>query len=277
VIPGLDHSYRSRINTATGVELFCRHWGSGQSVVFVSSWGFSSKMWCYQMQHLATLGLHCVAYDRRGHGRSDQPIDGYDMDTLADDLASVIEELNLREVIVVGHSMGGAEIVRYMARHGSARIAKVVLVAPLTPFFQQTSGNPDGVPEADLAALREQWATDFPKWVHDNKDPFFAPETCPDTKAWLIDDMLGMFVPVLIACNRSLVSTDLRPDLAKIDRPTLILHGDADASAPLEITGKPTAAGIKGAVLKIYPGAPHGLFLTHVQEVNTDLAAFIRE
>ena len=128
--------HRSRITTPTGVELYCRHWGTGRPVVFVSSWGFSSKMWCYQMQFLGALGMHCVAFDRRGHGQSDQPTQGYDMNTLAGDLAAVIEKLELRDVVLVGHSMGGAEIVRYLALHGSARIAKVVLLAPLTPFFR---------------------------------------------------------------------------------------------------------------------------------------------
>ena len=270
-------AHLSRIVARGGVELFYRQWGAGRPVVFLSSWGFSSKMWCYQMQYLAALGMRCIAFDRRGHGQSDQPDHGYDMDTLADDLAAVIEALELEDVVLVGHSMGGAEIVRYLASHGSQRVARIALLAPLTPFFKKTPDNPDGVPEADLAALRGAWATDFPRWVQDNKRAFFLPETSSDTMAWLINDMLGMFLPVLIACNKSLVDTDLRADLAKVDRPTLILHGDQDASAPVEITGRPTSVGIEGAILKIYPGAPHGLFLTHVQQVNADLAAFIRE
>ena len=263
------------LRTRSGVTLFCRSWGEGQPVVFLHSWGFSSQMWTYQMAYLGERGMQCTAYDRRGHGRSDQPSSGYDLDTLADDLADILEGFDLHDVVLVGHSMGGAEILRYAGRHGTSRIAKVVLLAPMTPFFLQTPDNPCGVPAAMLAQVREQWAIDFPKWIEDNKRPFFVPETSSQMMDWLTLDMQRMSVPIAIACNKSLVETDLRSDLSKVDRPTLVIHGDADMSTPLDITGKPTADGIKGAILKIYPGAPHGLFVTHMDQVNRDIEAFV--
>lgn len=263
------------LRTRSGVTLFYRSWGAGQPVVFLHSWGFSSLMWTYQMTYLGERGMHCIAYDRRGHGRSDQPAHGYDMDTLADDLADVLEGFDLHDVVLVGHSMGGAEILRYVGRHGTSRIAKVVLLAPVTPFVLQTPDNPNGIPATVLEQARAPWSVDFPKWIEDSKPPFFMPDTSPQMMDWLALEMQRLPLPIAIACNKTLVETDLRPDLSKVDRPTLVLHGDADASAPLEITGKPTADGIKDAILKIYPSAPHALFVTHMDHVNRDIEAFV--
>jgi non-heme chloroperoxidase len=233
-------------------------------------------MWAYQVADLSDQGLRCIACDRRGHGRSDVPAGGYDMDTLADDLAAVIEQLDLRDVVLVGHSMGCGEILRYVARHGSGRVAKIAFLAPATPFPLKTPDNPGGAPMAYFEQMWATWAKDFPRWVEENKGPFFAPQTSPAMVDWMIRMLEETPTPVAIATSRAMVTTDLRGDLARIDRPTLILHGDKDASAPVELTGRPTAAGIRGAVLKVYPGAPHGLFVTHLEQVNRDLLAFAR-
>ena len=260
------------------MELFHLDWGSGKPVVFVSAWGLSSKMWAYQIAHLGSHGVRCVAFDRRGHGRSDIPGHGYDLDTLADDLAAVIEQLELSDVVLVGMSNG-------------ARQPDFALCRPArhAPDFQDRPAGPDdavraqdgrqsryGAPKEYFEQLWQALASDFPKWIEDNKLPFFTPETSPQMMQWVADMLREVPLPVALATNRATISTDLRPVLAKIDRPVLILHGDKDASAPLEITGRRTAAGIKGAVLKVYPGGPHGLFVTHMREVNADLLGFIK-
>ena len=264
------------VRTRDGVGLFVRDWGEGRPVLFMHSWAMNSAMWAYQVADLSDQGLRCVAYDRRGHGRSDVPAGGYDMNTLADDMAAVIEQLDLRDVVLVGHSMGCGEILRYVARHGSGRVAKIAFLAPATPFPLRTADNPNGAPMAYFDQMWAAWARDFPRWVEENKGPFFTPQTSPQMVDWLIRMLEETPTPVAIATSRAMVTTDLRGDLAKVDRPTLILHGDKDASAPLELTGRPTAAGIRGAELKVYPGAPHGLFVTHLEQVNRDLLAFAR-
>jgi non-heme chloroperoxidase len=265
-----------RIRTRDGVELFHREWGSGRPVLFMHAWALSSAMWSYQIADLGQRGLRCIAFDRRGHGRSDVPDGGYDLDTLADDLADVIEQLDLRDVALVGMSMGSNEILHYIGRHGTERISKIALLGPTTPFVLQTADNPYGAPQAYFEQTWAAWASDFPKWIEDNKLPFFTPQTSPQMMEWLVGLMREVPIPVAMATGRAMVTTDLRPVLAKVDRPVLILHGDNDHSAPLEITGRRTADGIKGAVLKVYPGGPHGLFVTHMKQVNADLAAFLQ-
>lgn len=264
------------ITAKDGTRLFHRDWGEGQPVVFASSWALSGEMWAYQVAHLSERGFRCIAFDRRGHGRSDVPGHGYDMDTLADDLAAVIDTLGLKDVILVGHSMGGAEVIRYLGRHGTAKVKKVVLAAAVGPYVVQTPDNPFGAPMAFHEATLKQYATDFPKWAMDNQAAFFTPQTSPEMQAWLTDQLLATPVPVAVAAFKALIGRDLRPDLARIDRPTLILHGDKDASAPLAITGQRLAAGIAGAELKVYAGAPHGLFVTHMARFNADLETFFR-
>ena len=263
------------LRTRDGAQLFHRDWGEGRPVLFVASWALASEMWAYQVAHLSEKGFRCIAYDRRGHGRSDTPGGAYDMDVLADDLAAVIEGLPLSEVALVGHSMGCAEIIRYVARHGTGRVRSIAMLAPAAPFLTRTADNPYGVPAEAFAAARAQWAADFPRWIEANKAPFVTPQTSPAMVDWLVEQMRATPVPVAIAANKALAGTDLRPDLAKIDRPTLILHGDKDASIPLEIGGARVAAGVKGAELKVYPGAPHGLFVTHMDQVNRDLESFL--
>lgn len=274
--PRPSHRRRSpQVVAADGVRLFHRDFGDGpKTLVFTSSWALDSRMWDYQVAHFAPLGYRCIAWDRRGHGRSDVAGFGYDMDTLADDLAAVIDQLDLKEVGLVGHSMGGAEAIRYLARRGGGRVRKVALLAPVAPFLLQTPDNPYGAPRAAFDSLWAQYARDFPKWVLENQAAFFTPETSRALQDVLTRQLLEVPVPVAIAASKALVTTDLRADLGKIDRPVLILHGDKDASAPLAITSRRLAAGIRGAELKVYPGAPHGLWVTHLERVNADLEAF---
>jgi pimeloyl-ACP methyl ester carboxylesterase len=266
---------RVEVVAGDGTRLYHRDWGEGRPVVFAASWALPSEMWAYQVAHLADRGYRCIAFDRRGHGRSDTPAAGYDMDTLADDLAAVVAQLDLRDVTLVGHSAGAAEVLRYLGRHGSARVRSVVLLAPAAPYLVQTPDNPFGAPIAAYEARMAEWARDFPAWAEANKAPFFTPQTSPALAAWLFDQMLEINPAVAIATFRALLGKDLRPDLARIDRPMLILQGDRDASAPLPATGARVAAGVRGATLKVYPGAPHGLFVTHMAQVNADLEPFL--
>jgi pimeloyl-ACP methyl ester carboxylesterase len=271
----LSDSRISTLQTQDGTRLFCKDWGSGAPMVFVHSWALNGNMWQYQTVDFAVHGIRCITYDRRGHGRSDQPATGYDTNTLADDLAMVLESLDLTNATLVGHSMGGGEIVRYLSRHGAQRVARIVLLAPTTPFLKQTADNPDGIPIQAFEALRRTWAADFPKWLADNTAAFFTKDTSLPMQQWGISMMLPMSVPIAIACNEAMVDTDFRADLRAIAVPALVIHGDADASAPLALTGAKTAALIPHCELKVYEGAPHGLFITHKERVNADIMQFV--
>ncbi len=262
------------IEARDGTRLHWHEWGRGAPVLFLHSWAMQTRMWDYQFAALADRGLRCIGFDRRGHGRSDIAAAGYDYDTLADDLASVVEALDLGGLTLVGHSMGAGEIVRYLTRHGSARVKRIALLAPTTPLLLQTPDNPQGFPAEALEAMRAEWRRDFPKWVADNTAPFFTPDTSPALMKWGIDLLLEISLPVAIDCNRAVAGTDFRAELKRIEVPTLLLHGDKDASAPLALTGRPTAALIPDCTFKIYEGAPHGLIYTHMARLNADLAAF---
>jgi non-heme chloroperoxidase len=263
------------IETRDRAGLFYRDWGTGKAVVFVHSWAVHSDLWQYQMVHLSEKGLRCVAYDRRGHGRSTDPGRGYDFDTLADDLATVIEKLDLREITLVGHSMGCAEIVRYVSRHGFARVARIAFVSPSLPFALKTADNPDGTDQNVFEKVRAGWSKDFPKWLGENARPFFAPDTSAEMVAWGIRLCQYTSLQAIVECSRIQVETDFRPELPKIGVPTLVVHGDADVSAPLELTGRKTAQLIPGSQLRVYARGPHGLMFTHTDRLNSDLLAFV--
>lgn len=265
----------SFIQRKDGTALFYRDWSAGPPVVLVASAGLNSEMWAYQMVPFTAAGLRCIAFDRRGHGRSGDPGRGYDFDTLADDLAAVIDALNLRKVTLVGHSMGCAEIARYLTRHGQSRIARAVMLAPTTPFLLKTADNPNGVDRALFQHVRSLWLRDFPKWIADNTDPFFVPETSPEMKRWGESMMLATSMQAHVECNIAVTETDFREELRRIKVPVLVIHGTKDVSAPLPLTGQPTASLIPGAELKVYEGAPHGLFITHMERVNRDLLSFV--
>ncbi|MCC2960477.1 alpha/beta hydrolase [Massilia sp. IC2-278] len=263
------------VQGAGGVDLFCRDWGQGRPVVFVASWSLPSESWSYQMLAMNEAGYRTVAFDRRGHGRSGDPGGGYDFDTLADDLAAVLDQRDLRDAVLVGHSMGCNEIVRYLSRHGSARVAGAVLLATMTPFVLDTVDNPDGIDAAYFENFRrEQLMRDFPQWIDANMVPFVYPDTPAGIKRWVKQMALGASLQALVACHRALVQTDFRAELADVGVPVLVIAGDQDASAPLALTARATVDLLPDARLKVYEGAPHGMFITHQAEVNRDLLEF---
>jgi non-heme chloroperoxidase len=263
------------VHTRDGTQLFHRDWGSGAPLVFLSGWALPSDIWAYQMAPLAEKNLRCIAYDRRGHGRSSDPGRGYDYDTLADDLADVLDALDLRNVTFVAHSMAGGEVVSYLTRYGSARVARLALVGTTLPFMMRTSDNPDGIdPAVFEQARRNVLLKDFPKALNDNMRPFVVPDTSGEMLEWVRGLMLQCAMQALVECNRALTATDFRGALAKINVPTLLIHGDRDVSAPLALTARKATPLIRDARLTIYEGAPHGLLLTHASRLNDDLLAF---
>jgi non-heme chloroperoxidase len=268
------------LETADGTRLFITEWGSGAPVVFTHAWGLRSDEWDYQVPALAEAGLHCVLYDRRGHGRSDRPATGYDFDTLADDLAAVIEHLDLRDVTLVGHSLGTRELVRYLTRHGDGRVARMVLVAPTTPALRRSDDNPDGWDPALVDANYAAVAANVPQWCADFEavGPYFgsSPGSSPGLVDWTTRMIVDTPLRVLLETLKLNTNVNMTEELRKVGVPTLIVHGDQDASAPLELTGRKTAALIDGAELTVYPGAGHGLYASDHQALNTDLVAFIK-
>ncbi|TFW17591.1 alpha/beta hydrolase [Massilia arenosa] len=263
------------IATEDGVHLFYRDWGHGRPVLFVGGWAMPSDSWGYQTLALSRQGLRCIAFDRRGHGRSSDPGRGYDFDTLAGDIAAVIEALDLRDVTLVGHSMGCNEIVRYLTRFGSGRIARVALLGAMTPGVTVSPNNPSGIDPALLAQFRMQLMRDLPEWIEANIEPF-VPGANATTKNWLTNMCMGCSLQALHDCNIAVETSDMVNELRAIDVPVLLIAGDIDVSAPLELTARRSAALIHDVELKVYHGAAHGMFITHVDRVNADLLEFIR-
>lgn len=267
---------------ANGTQLFYRDWGTGRPVVFVTSWALSSIMWQYQMEHLAANGFRAVGYDRRGHGRSDDPGAGYDFDTLADDLAALLEHLDLTDVTLVGHSMGGGEVVRYLTRHGDARVRKIALVGSTVPCLPQLPDNPDGVPQAAREQLLARLASDFGGWIDENTASFFGDglpgcEVPQATRDWTVRDCMSVTLHAAIECTVANATADFRPELAKITVPALVVHGDHDASAPLDLCARVSAELLADSELKVYTDAAHALYLTHTARLNADLLNFARK
>jgi pimeloyl-ACP methyl ester carboxylesterase len=234
------------------------------------------------MTSVLDIGRRAVAYDRRGHGRSDDPGRGYDYDTLAEDLASVLDHLDLQDVTLVAHSMASGEAVRYLTRHGGGRVARPVLLAPTTPFVLKTHDNEDGVDAQLFAERRDEWRRDFGRWVLENEAPYFGDavpgcEVSSLLRDWTKADMLSTTLQAAIEFQRSAIETDFRGELATLSLPTLIIQGDADTSAPLPLTGARTAELLPNCRLLVYENAPHGLYLTPREKVNADLLAFIED
>lgn len=262
------------IETGDGTQLFYQDWGAGRCILFISSVCLNSRIWQYNMLPLCDRGFRCVAYDRRGHGRSMQPGRGYDYDTLADDLACVINQLDLRAVTLVGHSMGAGEVVRYLSRHGAERVARIVLVAPGLPFLLKTPDNP----EAQERTVSEQtfaaWYRDYPNWIFSGARSFVTPETSDGQLEWIESLCMQASLKAIVDCYHAVMETDFRREVAAITLPTMIVQGDKDTAAPIDFTGRRTAHLIKGSQFKVYSGAPHGLIVTHATQFNDDLAQF---
>jgi non-heme chloroperoxidase len=269
------------IETADKTTLFYNDWGSGPPVVLIHGWPLDSDMWEYQSTFLASQGLRVVAYDRRGFGRSSQPWTGYDYDTLADDLKAVMDGLGLEGATLVGFSMGGGEVARYMSRHNGARVAKAVLVGAVTPYLMQAPDNPDGVPRSVFDGIIEGLQKDRPHFLAAFGKQFFGAgllnfTVTAEILQWsLMMAMLGS-PKATQDCVRALSETDFRQDMAAFRVPTLVIHGDGDATVPPDKSGRVAAKMIPGAELLEYSGAPHGLFFTEKDRLNQDLLAFIR-
>jgi pimeloyl-ACP methyl ester carboxylesterase len=269
------------LTTADGTRLFYEDWGDGHPLVFVSSWTMSSGMWENQVPFLTQHGLRCITYDRRGSRRSDVPSVGYDFDTLADDVAALIDHLGLREAILVGHSMGTGEVTRYVARHGAeGRVSKVVLLSTITPCAKWHEDNPDGAPVPAYEATVAQISGDRARYWSSWPGAVFGTHLGNPVSAETIDSGVreSMETPMMVVLRtwHSIFHTDFRADLRKFTVPALIIHGDADSNAIPALTGKRTAALIPDSVYKEYQGAAHGLFITHKDQVNADLLAFAR-
>lgn len=276
--PRPGRAYTAAPNTIIvgDVNLYYRDWGRGRPVLFVAGWSMCSDSWGYQMMALCRQGLRCIAFDRRGHGRSSDPGDGYDLDTLADDIAAVIEALDLRDVVLVGHSMGCNEIVRYLTRHGGARVTQVALLGPMTPGIALSASNPNGIDPALLAQFRStQLLHDFPRWIEENVEPF-VPGAGPRMRDWLVQMALQCSLQALHDCHLCVEASDMAAELEAVDVPVLVIAGALDVSAPLELTARRTAALVPDCRLVVYEDAAHGMFLTHVEQVNGELLEFIR-
>ena len=269
------------ITTRDGAEIYYKDWGSGQAIVFSHGWPLSADAWEDQMVFLGARGYRCIAHDRRGHGRSSQPWNGNEMDTYADDLATLVEKLDLNDAIHVGHSTGGGEVARYVGRHGTERVTKTVLISAVPPLMLKTAANPGGSPLAAFDGIRAGVLADRSQFFKDLSVPFYGANR-PGAKVseglrdsfWLQGMQAGL--KGVVDCIKAFSETDFTQDLKKFDVPTLILHGDDDQIVPIGVSAMLSSKIVKGSTLKVYPGAPHGMPSTHKDQVNADLLAFFK-
>ncbi len=269
------------ITTQDGTTIFYKDWGTGQPVVFSHGWPLNADAWDDQLFFVASHGYRAIAHDRRGHGRSSQPWDGNDMDHYADDLAALIEALDLHDAVLVGHSTGGGEVARYLGRHGTARVAKAVLVGAIPPLMLRTASNPGGLPIEVFDQLRAGVAGDRSQFYQDLSRPFFGANRSGAKVSQGVLDMFwlwSMTVSLKAAydCIKAFSETEQTEDLKRFDVPTLIIHGDDDQIVPIADSALLSAKIVKGATLKVYPGAPHGLTITLKQQFNEDLLSFLK-
>ncbi|MCU1321627.1 MAG: alpha/beta hydrolase fold protein [Acidobacteriaceae bacterium] len=266
--------------TQDGVELFYTDWGTGKPVVLVHGWPLSSDMWEQQATFLAEHGLRVIKYDRRGFGRSGQPWEGYDYDSFAADLNEVMEELDVTDATLVGFSMGGGEVVRYLSEYGSERVSQAVLISAVTPYLLKTKDNPDGVDGKVFDDIEAQIRKDRPAFLADFGKKFFGRTALKYTVSeavleWNQEMALTGSMRSTLAAAKAWSTTDFRDDLKQVTVPALVIHGDDDATVPKEVSGERAVKLLPNATLTIYKDAPHGLFLTHAEQLNAELLRFI--
>lgn len=267
-------------NSIDSIKIFYQEYGKGIPVIFIHGWPLNHEMWEYQLLELSKHNMRCIAYDRRGFGKSDRPWKDYDYDTLADDLNELINQLNLTDVVLVGFSMGGGEVARYIGKYGSDKISKVILISSVTPFRLKTTDNPDGAEKQTFAETIHKIETDRPAFLAEFAKKFFGVDATNQSVSKEILDWnqilcLMSSAKATIDCVHSFSETDFRNDLKKINIPVLIIHGDADKIVPIDVSGNKTAELIPQAKYIVYKNAPHGLFITEKEKLNADLIDFI--
>jgi pimeloyl-ACP methyl ester carboxylesterase len=265
------------VKAKDGNEIFFYDCGSGPAVVLIHGWPLNADMWEHQNYFLASNGFRVISYDRRGFGRSGKSWSGYDYDTFADDLAALMDALSLDRVALVGFSMGGGEVARYLGRHGAGRVEKAVLMGAVPPFLLKTADNPDGAPAAQFEGMMEGISADRPSFFAGFGPGFYGPPKVSDSVlAWTLTMAMQASLKATLDCVRAFGFTDFRPDMKAFTMPTLIQHGEEDGIVPLDISARAAARMVPGAVLKTYAGAGHGFVFTHKDAVNADLLAFLK-
>ncbi|HEX4371773.1 MAG TPA: alpha/beta hydrolase [Puia sp.] len=272
----------SQKNSGMPVKIYYEEYGKGKPVLLIHGWPVSHEMWEYQLDELPAYDLRCIAYDRRGFGKSDRPYNGYDYMTMAEDLKSLLDELDLQDVTLVGFSMGGGEVVRYCSKYNCERISKVILVSSIAPYLMKADSNPEGVDKEMFDTMEAQLRNDRPAFLNEFGKQFFgvgmlSRPVSNDILDWMKMLALNSSPKAVIDCLHSFSSTDFRSEMKSITVPTLVIHGDSDKTVPINVSGKQAAAMIPKAIFKIYEGSPHGLFITSKQELTADIASFAKK